>query len=382
MTKTIVRSLAGLLMTGATLATLAAHAGNDQQGAVKPKSTYVCQMANHAHMASQPVQEYDKPGICPTDGMELIAKDSRLRVVVLVFDGVQDIDYGGPVEVFGQTGASITTVGVTTDSVRSAFGIKMQPDFDMDHAPVADILLVPGGNVGPLMNNPKVMAWLRQRSGEVRAVMSVCTGAFALGKAGLLDGLSATTIAGANPQLAKLFPKAHVVTDRRYVDNGKIITTGGLSAGIDGALHVVDRELGRLRAEDVARGMEYEWRADGNGGFGLLAGNQIPDVGTFLPAGVLWERLVDHGDTKQWQVRGHLEIAISAQEFLDASVNKIKGAEWMPLHDDSAMRRSFVKSKDGQSWQFTLTLANEAEPAAYQLTMEVKQVMADKKNPS
>ena len=127
-------------------------------------------------------------------------------------------------------------------------------------------------------NNPKTMAWLRQRSGDVRVVMSVCTGAFILGKAGLLDGLSTTTIAGATQTLAKHYPKAHVVTDRRYVDNGKIITTGGLSAGIDGALHVVDRELGRLRAEDVARGLEYEWRADGSGGFGLLASNQIPAV--------------------------------------------------------------------------------------------------------
>jgi putative intracellular protease/amidase len=345
------------------------------------RTTYVCQMANHHHMASSgPAKEYDKPGICPADGTELIAKNSRLRVAVLVFDGVQDIDYAGPMEVFGQTGATLFTVGATTDAVHSTYGIKMQPNFDIDHAPAADVLLVPGGNVGVVMGNPKVLQWLRQRNGDVGTVLSVCTGAFILGQAGLLDGLSATTIAGASHQLAKMFPKANVVTDRRYVDNGRIVTTGGLSAGIDGALHVVERALGRLRAEDVARGLEYEWRADGKGGFGLLAGNQIPDLGQLLPEGASWERFEDRGDTKQWVVRGHLGIDVDAQTFLDASAKKIMDEAWTPIVDPDRSRRSFARTKDGQSWRFILTLARETEASSYQLTLAVRQVNADKKS--
>ncbi|MET3135629.1 hypothetical protein AAKU55_005942 [Oxalobacteraceae bacterium GrIS 1.11] len=144
------RSLFALL-----LGTLATHAGASDMA--QPKPVYVCQMASHAHMAGQPVVEYDKPGICPTDGMELIDKSKRLRVAVLIFDGVQDIDYSGPMEVFGQSGASIFTVANSMDNVRSAWGLKMTPDFDFEHAPQADIVVVPGGDV----TSRKVSNYLR-----------------------------------------------------------------------------------------------------------------------------------------------------------------------------------------------------------------------------
>jgi putative intracellular protease/amidase len=364
---------AGLLASVLALASVAVHAG-DAPSATTSKTTYICQMGNHHHMAGQEQKEYDKPGICPTDGMEMIAKNSRLRVAVLVFEGVQDIDYAGPMEVFGQAGATVFTVGSTTDSVHSTYGIKMAPDYDIDHAPQADVLLVPGGNVGAIMHDQKTMDWLRQRSAEVHTILSVCTGAFILGKAGLLDGISSSTIAGASAQLAKAFPKTHVVTDRRYVDNGKVVTTGGLSAGIDGALHVVDREVGRLRAEDVARGIEYEWHPDGNGGFGLLAGNQMPEVSSILPSGAVWERQVERGDQKEWEVRGHMEITGSAKEFLDASAEKFKAQAWVPVKDKEPRRRSFTSNKDGHAWQLTLALADAGAPSAYQLTLALRQL--------
>jgi putative intracellular protease/amidase len=385
MTEMTSRPLAGILLICAAFAAHAGdepptgHAAADGAGG-SARTTYVCQMANHHHMASKgPAKEYDKPGFCPSDGTELIAKNSRLRVAVLVFEGVQDIDYAGPMEVFGQTGATLFTVGATQDVVHSTYGIQMQPDFDIDHAPAADVLLVPGGNVGVVMGNPKVLEWLRQRNGDVRTVLSVCTGAFILGQAGLLDGQSASTITGASQQLATMFPKAKVVTDRRYVDNGRIVTTGGLSAGMDGALHVVERELGRLRAEDVARGLEYEWHPDGKGGFGLLAGNQIPDPAHYVPEGASWERFEDHGDTSQWVVRGHLGMDIDAQTFLDASAKQIASEAWTPVADPDRSRRSFVRTQDGQSWRFNLTLAREPAASSYQLTLAIRQVAADKK---
>src|SRR5207302_5599051 len=94
-----------------------------------------------------------------------------------------------------------------------------------------------------------------------RYVMSVCNGAFILAKAGLLDGLTATTTAGRIEELAAAAPKTRVVR-QRFTDNGKVITTAGLSAGIDGALHVIDREYGRTTAEDRARGLDYRWDPD------------------------------------------------------------------------------------------------------------------------
>ncbi|MFZ6748030.1 DJ-1/PfpI family protein [Undibacterium sp. Ren11W] len=376
-----------LLAMTMTTATFFSHAGStppddgkSMRAGGKTKTTYICQMGNHSHMAGMgSEQEYDKPGICPTDGMEMIAKNSRLTVAVLVYEGVQDIDYSGPMEVFGQAGAKIFTVAANTESVHSTYGIKMQPDFDLDHAPEADVLLIPGGNVNAIINNPKALAWVRQRSGDVKTVLSVCTGAFILGKAGLLDGLSATTIAGAIPQLEKMEPKAHIVANRRYVDNGKFITTAGLSAGMDGALHVVDREIGRLRAQDVARGIEYEWHPGGKGSFALLAAYQMPDVSILLPEGTPWERTVERGDTRQWEVRGRVEIANSAKDFLDASGMAIKTEKWTPVSDKDQSHRHFIKNKDGISWELDLSLANDNAPSAYQLRLVVKVASADKK---
>lgn len=340
----------------------------------KQKPIYVCQMATHAHMAGKPVAEYDKPGICPDDGTEMIDKTKLLRVAVLIFEGVQDIDYSGPMEVFGQSGATIFTVANNTDSVRSAWGLKMTPDFDLEHAPQADIVVVPGGNVSSIIGNPKALDWVRARAIDSRAVLSVCTGAFIMGKAGLLDGQAATTIVGASAQLAEMFPKAKVVSDRRYVDNGKIVTTGGLSSGIDGALHMVERELGRLRAEDVARGMEYEWHAEGNTAFGQLAGYQMPDVAEFVPKGALWERLTDHGDLGKWEVGGRIELAAGTATFLDDSAAKMHTAGWLAVPAAGKLTRSFTKASNGKTWQVAMALKSTAEPMIYALSIKIKQV--------
>lgn len=363
------RSLSALLLMGAVVM----HASAADMPHQK-KPVYVCQMASHAHMAGQPVVEYDKPGICPTDGMELIDKSKRLRVAVLIFDGVEDIDYSGPMEVFGQTGATIFTVASSTESVHSAWGLKMTPDFDLEHAPLADIVVVPGGNVTSVIHNPKALDWVRARVSDSRAVMSVCTGAFIMGKAGLLDGQSATTIVGATAQLAELFPKAKVVKDRRYVDNGKIVTTGGLSSGIDGALHMVDRELGRLRAEDVARGMEYEWRADDKLAFGQLAAYQMPDVTEFVPKGAMWERLVDHGDVSRWEVGGRIELAAGTTAFLDNSTAKMRAAGWLDVPGTIKLGRSYTKTENGKTWKVVIAVKSANEPAIYVLSTTIELV--------
>lgn len=115
--------------------------------------------------------------------------------------------------------------------------------FRLGIAPKADVLLVPGGGVKVAWKDPALLTWIRQRSEEVRIVMAVCSGSFILGKAGLLDGVPSTTMSSMRDQLARNFPGTQVRT-ARYVDAGKIITTAGISAGIDGALHLVARESG------------------------------------------------------------------------------------------------------------------------------------------
>lgn len=188
---------------------------------------------------------------------------SGLRVAVLLFEGVEEIDYAGPIEAFGASGAKVFTVGETKSAVESVWGLKVIPAYDFSDAPEADVLVVPGGGIKEAWKNPKLLNWIRERSGKVKVVMSVCSGAFILGKAGLLDGIAATTTASLRPQLAQMFPTAKVSANR-FVDAGKIITTAGLSAGIDGTLYLIARESGKKQAEAVATYMEYDWKPVSN----------------------------------------------------------------------------------------------------------------------
>ena len=191
--------------------------------------------------------------------MHMDAGARTLKVAVVLFDGVEEIDYAGPIEVFGASGSTILTVGLSKAPVTSVYGLRVIPQYDTSDLPDVDVLLVPGGGIGEAWKDPKLLAWIKERSAKVGVTMSVCSGAFILGKAGLLDGRPATTTSSMRDELARHFPTAQVLK-QRYVDAGKLITTAGLSAGIDGSLYLVQRELGAERAKAAASYMEYDWR--------------------------------------------------------------------------------------------------------------------------
>jgi putative intracellular protease/amidase len=326
---------------------------------------YVCPMDEHP-------QEFDHPGSCPICGMELVEKEARLRVAILIFDGAEIIDYAAPWEVFGQVGAKIFTVAPGTEVIHSVFGLAVKPDSDLEHAPPADVLLVPGGSIGKLRDDPRAMAWLRERAASSRYVLSVCNGAFLLAKAGLLEGLSATTTATLLDDLASASPTTKVLRNRRFVDNGKIVTSGGLSAGVDGALHVVERVYGRPRAEEIARDIEYRWDPESKWSRAMLADVMLPDIR--LPDGVSWQKLASHGDTMRWEVQGRLEAQMTAEEFLDLSAKQIAAKGWA-LRGAKKGKRVFVKKyRDGRAWRTTLTSAASDEPSALLETMRIERV--------
>ncbi|NIR48030.1 DJ-1/PfpI family protein [candidate division KSB1 bacterium] len=195
--------------------------------------------------------------------MRHAAKTERKKVAVLVFPGVQIIDFTGPWEVFGQAGFEVFTVAQESGPITTTFGMSLNPDYNFNNCPKPDFILVPGGNVLKTQSDPEVKTWLHQNTEEANMVLSVCNGAFILAKSGLLEGLKATTTRSLVDGLAAAAPNIEVVRDTRFVDNGKIITSGGLSAGIDAALHLVSKVYGRKRAERIARGLEYEWHSDG-----------------------------------------------------------------------------------------------------------------------
>jgi putative intracellular protease/amidase len=190
------------------------------------------------------------------------------NLAIFIFDGVQIIDYTGPFEVLGQARDggtklfNVYTVAEKAGPITTNMGMTVVPKYSFADMPKTDVLVLPGGNTQPGLDNPKVIKWVQDTAANAEFVMSVCNGAFYLGKAGLLDGLSATTYYGLIDELKETAPKAHVVTDQRFVDNGKIITTAGLSSGIDGSLHLIEKIVGRGRAQEVALNLEYNWQPD------------------------------------------------------------------------------------------------------------------------
>jgi transcriptional regulator GlxA family with amidase domain len=194
---------------------------------------------------------------------------TRTRTVaVLLFDDVEVLDFAGPFEVFGVTGKrenatpfNVFTVAEEHGILSARNGLAVSPTHSFADCPPVDILVVPGGyGTRREMHNELVIDWIRVQAATAELILSVCTGALLLARAGLLAGLEVTTHHGALDLLAETAPDAVVRADQRFVDNGRVITSAGVAAGIDAALHVVARLLSEAQARETAAYMEYEWR--------------------------------------------------------------------------------------------------------------------------
>jgi transcriptional regulator GlxA family with amidase domain len=190
------------------------------------------------------------------------------RVAVLLFDNVEVMDFAGPFEVFGVTGQregkalfDVFTVAREMRPVLARNNLSVNPDYGFRDCPTADILVVPGGfGTRREKHNASVIDFIRAASEPAERVLSVCSGALLLAKAGLLDGLRATTHRGALAELAADAPRTTVLSEARVVDNGRIVLSAGISAGIDAALHIVGDLCGVAQAAETATYMEYDWR--------------------------------------------------------------------------------------------------------------------------
>jgi transcriptional regulator GlxA family with amidase domain len=210
---------------------------------------------------------YDKPGKCTHCGMDLIkmkkadrkAELSRKPVTVAFYlqDGIEVLDFAGPMEVFAYAGFKVFTVSKTKDPIISQGILKVIPDYSLKDAPAADVVAFFGGNSGKGFDE-QVITWIKSREKTTDYFFSVCTGAYALAKAGILNNKTATTFHLALEDLRKSYPRIDVRNDVRFVDNGTVITTAGISAGIDGALHLVAKLRGEQAAKDAAFYMEYD----------------------------------------------------------------------------------------------------------------------------
>lgn len=235
---------------------------------------------------------------------------ARMNVAILLFDDVQIIDYTGPYEVLAGIGAlNVFTVAEKRDTIHTIFEMKVIPDYDFTNHPAVDILIVPGGggartrNPGPFEHylpateTAQLMAWVKQNASSAKHVLSVCNGAFILARAGLLDNLPATCTAPLISRLQEVSPSITPVYDKRFVDTGKIITSAGLSSGIDASLHLVEKMFGRGVAQQRALMLEYPWDPDGDWARAALADKYM----MFRYDGIKAKSLSRQGDRTQWE---------------------------------------------------------------------------------
>ena len=192
---------------------------------------------------------------------------SKRTLGVVLFEGFELLDVFGPLEMFGLAADhfEIRLISQTGGVVASRQGPKSVSDDSFNTAPAIDVLLVPGG-IGTRreVNNPVLLDWLNERSQQAELVASVCTGSALLAKAGVLDGLRATSNKLAFAWAASQSEKVQWQQQARWVEDGKVFSSSGVSAGIDMALAVIAKLVSQQAAEDTATFAEYSWQRDAN----------------------------------------------------------------------------------------------------------------------
>lgn len=218
------------------------------------------------------------------------AEHAPLKVGIYLFDNVEVLDFAGPFEVFSTANrvagpaekgdaqkAANNAINNTADlfevftitagrksaqrTIRARGGLQVIADYSISNHPQIDVLIIPGGVVDRETADPAVLAWISRQARQTQLVASVCTGALLLAAAGLLQGKSATTHWQDRQELAERFSDIRVVADARWVDAGRVVTSGGISAGIDMCLYLLSRLHNSKLAKATARQMEYHWHS-------------------------------------------------------------------------------------------------------------------------
>jgi len=192
-----------------------------------------------------------------------------LNVGIFVYDDVEVLDFAGPFQVFttaermARPGKPFATFTVAaSDSVQARGGLPIVPSYTFGREPHIDVLIVPGGVHTDELGKRDVIDWIAASAAKTQLTASVCTGAFLLAKAGVLDGKTATTHWEDIDDFRKSFPGIPIDPAVRWVDEGKIVTSAGISAGIDMSLHLVERLAGEPLARRAARQMDYRWERE------------------------------------------------------------------------------------------------------------------------
>lgn len=191
----------------------------------------------------------------------------KFRVGILLYDDVELLDFAGPAEVFasakqrGESCFEVITIGVADFHVFVYGGIEVTTNLTIKAKPNLDLIIVPGGyGIEEIQQATELSAWLNHYKSKGVRIASVCTGAFLLGELGFLDGLKATTHHEDLTDFQERFPQIEVVSNVRFLDQGQILTSAGISAGIDMALYLVEQFCGIDVAQKCRKRMEWDRR--------------------------------------------------------------------------------------------------------------------------
>jgi transcriptional regulator GlxA family with amidase domain len=193
-----------------------------------------------------------------------------MNVGIYIYNHAEVLDFAGPFEVFstasrvhqGGDPFHVFLVSEKPGPVKARGGFSVNPAYHFIDHPAIEVLIVVGGLHTGELKKPSVINWIARTAKAARLVASVCTGAFLLAEAGLLDDLNVTTHWEDIPALRQQYPKLMVHEDKRWVDEGRIVTSGGISAGIDMSLQLVSKLHSLELAQKTARQMAFEWQAD------------------------------------------------------------------------------------------------------------------------
>ncbi len=289
---------------------------------------------------------FDALGSCPSCNMDLRAEFPgvtselpnyrRLTAGMLIFDQADIMDVTGPWSVLVHNGVRVVSFAKRKDPVTIGMSMELTPDFTLDNLPEVDILIFPGSGLAE--TNPgdaEIQQFIQARANTTEVLFSVCSGAFFLAESGLLDGKVATTFASLIPRLESNYPDIQVVNHVKYTDNGQIVTTAGLSSGIDGAFHVISKFRGQGEVQDVANHMEYEWSKRTDYARTQLADKYIVGVKGIVE---LFAKayLSSAGDRNEWKYQYLLSGQTSSDEVLKVIRKELsKTGKWQLVSETS-----------------------------------------------
>lgn len=194
-----------------------------------------------------------------------------INIGIYIYENAEVLDFSGPFEVFSTANRltnchrqfNVFLIAESDSAIQARGGFSVIPTYNIRTHPGLGLLIVPGGIHSPEMHKKRVIQWLQLQALNVPIIASVCTGAFLLAQAGILNNYQATTHWGDLDEFKQRFPHIPIIENVRWVDNQKVLTSGGISAGIDMCLHLVSRLCGPQLALSTAKQMEFQWRNNG-----------------------------------------------------------------------------------------------------------------------